>query len=455
MTLWGGRFSTILDEKAWLLNSSLPVDRRLYAQDVRGSLAWAWALCKAGILTQEEHDAVAGGLRAVMSELESGAFAFSATDEDIHTAVERRLVELIGPTGRKLHTGRSRNDQVATDFRMWILDTLPLLYAAIRRLQFTLVDLAERYQEVLMPGYTHIQRSQPVTLAHWLMSYFWMLQRDQERLHDLRDRAAVMPLGAGALAGTAFPIDRETLAEALGFDAPTQNSIDAAADRDFAAEYLFCASLAAVHMSRLGEAMTLFTSSEFGFFTLSDAYSTGSSMIPQKKNPDMFELARGKAGTLIGLLAGLLATLKGLPSAYDKDLQEDKAPVFQATDTLLAILPVMAGALETMTVNVEKLHAAIDPNLMASDLADALVRNGMPFREAHALVGKAVRAALEKGLSLQDYVTADWGETAAGVDLPKIFDPLESVNRRGVTGGTALAAVRGQIDAARKLLAGG
>jgi argininosuccinate lyase len=453
MTLWGERFKSKLDEKAWLMNTSLPFDRRLAAQDVRGSIAWAGALLRAGVLSAGEHAAVVSGLNAIAVEFENGTFAFAELDEDIHTAVERRLGEISGPAAGKLHTGRSRNDQVATDFRLWMLETLPLLDGAMLGLQSTLVTVAERNQTVLMPGYTHLQRAQPVTLAHWLLSHFWALQRDRERLADLRGQVAVLPLGCGALAGTAFDIDREALTMELGFDIPAQNSLDAVSDRDFAAEYLFCAAMTGVHLSKLSEAMVLFTTAEFGFFDLSDAFSTGSSLMPQKKNPDLFELARGKAGALIGLLTGLMTTLKGLPSSYDKDLQEDKVPVFQATDTLMTILPVLAGALETMTVRPEKMLAAIDSTMLATDLADYLVRKGIPFREAHAAVGKAVRRAAEKGISLEKLSLDEWKSIGAfESDVFQVFDPMESVKRRNATGGTSPDSVKKQIQKAKILI---
>ncbi len=454
MTLWSGRFSGKLDESAWALNTSLPFDRRLAAQDVRGSLAWADALARAGVLGAAEHAAIAGGLQAIAAEFAAGTFSFAASDEDIHTAVERRLGELAGAAAGKLHTGRSRNDQVATDFRLWLLEALPALDEALRELQGALVTVAERSQAVLMPGYTHLQRAQPITLAHWLLAHFWPLQRDRERLAGLRVRTAVLPLGCGALAGTAFDIDRAALAAALGFDGPAPNSLDAVSDRDFAAEFLFCAALTGVHLSRLSESVVLFSSAEFGFFELSDAFSTGSSLMPQKKNPDLFELARGKAGALIGLLGGLLATLKGLPSSYDKDLQEDKPPVFQAADTLLTVLPVLAAALESMTVHPDKMLAAIDPTLLATDLADYLVRKGVPFREAHAAVGKAVQLAARRGISLPALSLDEW--QAIGpfeADVYAVFDPLQSVERRAAVGGTAPAAVAVQIQQAKSLLA--
>ncbi|MFZ5822091.1 MAG: argininosuccinate lyase [Chloroflexota bacterium] len=452
-TLWGGRFSGKLNEGAFLLNASLPFDKRLAMQDVKGSAAWAEALSRAGVLTGEESRRIISGLRAVEAEFESGSFAFADSDEDIHTAVERRLGELIGPLAGKLHTGRSRNDQVATDFRLWMLEALPALEEAIKGLQSTLVTLAEKHIATLMPGYTHLQRAQPVTLAHWFLSHFWALQRDRERLADLRDRVAVLPLGCGALAGTAFPVDRTALADSLGFDAPAPNSLDAVSDRDFAAEYLFCAAMVGVHLSKLAENVILFTTAEFGFFELSDAFSTGSSLMPQKKNPDMFELARGKAGTLIGLLAGMLATLKGLPSTYDKDLQEDKIPVFQATDTLLAILPVLAGALETMTVDEKRMLAAIDPSMLATDLADYLVRKGMPFREAHGVAGKAVKVAAEKGLSLDQLPLNEWQALGPfDADVKDVFDPMKSVEQRNAVGGASPQSVQNQIKQAKSTL---
>ncbi|MBN1452502.1 MAG: argininosuccinate lyase [Anaerolineales bacterium] len=452
-SLWGGRFGGKLDKNAFDLNASLPFDKRLAKQDVKGSVAWAVALARAGVLTEDESSRIISGLEAVEAEFEGGSFAFAESDEDIHTAVERRLGELIGPLAGKLHTGRSRNDQVATDFRLWLLDALPVLVAAIAGLQSTLVMLAEKHLTTLMPGYTHLQRAQPVTLAHWLLSHFWALQRDRERLIDLRDRVAILPLGCAALAGTAFPIDRAMLAESLGFDAPAPNSLDAVSDRDFAAEYLFCAAMTGVHLSKLAENVILFTTAEFGFLELSDAFSTGSSLMPQKKNPDMFELARGKAGTLIGLLTGMLSTLKGLPSTYDKDLQEDKVPVFQATDTLLAILPVLAGALETMTVNEKCMAAAIDASMLATDLADYLVRKGVPFREAHGMAGKAVRAAAEKGVSLDQLSLNEWQAIGPfDADVKEVFDPLKSVEARNAIGGTSPQSVKEQIQKAKSYI---
>src|SRR6266498_3784187 len=451
-TLWGGRFAQKLDQLAFDLNASLSVDKRLAIQDVDGSRAWADAIHSAGILSDKEHGSISLGLATVREEFSSGRFSFAPSDEDIHTAVERRLTELIGDAAGKLHTGRSRNDQVATDLRLWMLQAIPALDAVLKDLQSALVEQAEAAGETIMPGYTHLQRAQPILLAHWWLSHYWSLQRDVERLNDLTKRVSVLPLGSGALAGVPFDIDRVALAMALGFADVSQNSIDAVSDRDFAAEYLFCATMIGIHLSKLAEQIVLYTSAEFGFFELSDAFSTGSSLMPQKKNPDVFELTRGKAGTLIGLLSGLLATLKGLPSTYDKDLQEDKAPVFQATEILLSILPVVAGALRTITVKPERLRSAIDSTMLATDLADYLVNKGIPFREAHAMAGKAVRAAVEKNVSLEEMLIEAYqliGPFEA--DVYEVFDPMKSIQKRNAIGGTSLQSVKNQIQKIRRL----
>jgi argininosuccinate lyase len=453
MTLWGGRFSTKLNDQAWDLNSSLPVDQRMALQDVDGSLAWADAIHKAGILSDEEHASILRGLGTVKEEFASGQFSFVPSDEDIHTAVERRLGELIGAAAGKLHTGRSRNDQVATDFRLWMLQAIPQLDAVFKDLQSALVEQAEKAGETIMPGYTHLQRAQPVLLSHWWLSHYWPLQRDRERLADLIKRVSILPLGCGALAGTPVAVDRAAMAKSLGFVQPAPNSLDSVSDRDFAAEFLFCATMAGVHLSKLAEQIVLYTSAEFGFFELSDAFSTGSSLMPQKKNPDVFELTRGKAGTMIGLLTGLLATLKGLPSTYDKDLQEDKAPVFQAMDTLLAILPVVAGALRTITAKPERMRAAIDSFMMATDLADYLVDKGIPFRETHAIAGKAVRAAGEQGIGLEKMSLEAYQALcpAFDADVYQVFDPMKSVEKRNAIGGTSLQSVKNQLAGIKQL----
>ncbi|MEO8396886.1 MAG: argininosuccinate lyase, partial [Chloroflexota bacterium] len=323
MTLWGeGRFSEPSDDDLKALNDSIGFDRRMYKQDIRGSIAYAKASAAAGVLTAQEAETIIGGLEKVLAEFDGGAFELKAGDEDIHTAVERRMTEIVGSVGGKLHTGRSRNDQVATDFRLWVMDAIDELRPMLADLQRALCEKAGEHVATVMPGYTHVQPAQPITAGHWLMSFFWMLVRDDERLGDARRRMSVSPLGAGALAGTPFPLDRAALAKALGFNSHSQNSLDAVSDRDFVAETLFVLALIGVHLSRLGEDIVLYSNPLFGYITLNDRYSTGSSMMPQKRNADPMELARGKAGRLIGNLTGLLATLKGLPSTYNKDLQE-------------------------------------------------------------------------------------------------------------------------------------
>ena len=456
MKLWGGRFAQSQDKLAAEFNNSLSFDMRLGEVDVRGSLAWARALGLAGILAQDEVVRISQGLESVLSELVTGAFAFQPGDEDIHTAVERRLVELTGPVGGKLHTGRSRNDQVATDFRLWVLDAIHLTKAGLNQVQSVLVQRAEADFGLILTGYTHLQRAQPVLFSHWWLGHFWPLQRDRQRLHELHARASILPLGSGALAGTPFAIDRQFLAQELGFTSVSENSLDAVSDRDFAVEFLFIAALIGVHLSRLADMLILFSTAEFGFIELADAFSTGSSLMPQKKNPDPLELVRGKSGTLIGQLTGLLAVLKGTPSAYDKDLQEDKLPVFQAADTLHLMLPVMAGLLETLTVRPQRLQNALDPSMLATDLADYLVKHGVPFRNAHGIVGQVVRRAAELELPLDQLSLAEMQaiHPVFQADVSGVFDFQTAVSCRQSQGGTAPEAVRAQLDRAKTLLIG-
>lgn len=451
MRLWGGRFAEGPDALAAQLNNSIGFDWRLVEVDIRGSKAWAAALARAGVLTAYEVEHIQAGLDDVLAEAQSGSFTLLPSDEDVHTAVERRLTERIGPVGGKLHTGRSRNDQVATDFRLWLIGEIDALLADLRQLQEALIDRAERDIGTLMPGYTHLQRAQPILLSHWWLAHFWPLQRDWERLSQLRARTAVMPLGAGALAGTPFAIDRAQLAVELGFLQASPNSLDAVSDRDFAVEFLFVSALIGVHLSRLSEALILYATSEFGFIELPDTYTTGSSLMPQKKNPDTLELTRGKAGTLIGKLAGLMATLKGLPSAYDKDLQEDKQPVFEAADALSLMLPVMAGLLTELKVRPEQMARALDPALLATDLADYLVRRGVPFRAAHEIIGNVVRTAQDRGVALDQLALPDLQAVSPifESDVHQVFDPRAAVDRRSITGGTAEVAVLEQLAAAR------
>lgn len=453
--LWGGRYVGVTDELMWAFNASIGFDRRLAQVDIVGSIAYARALERANVLASEEAEAIVNGLRRVAAEFERGEFAFAPTDEDIHTAVERRLGELIGPVAGKLHTGRSRNDQVATDVRLYLMQELGALGQALRALQGKIVVQAEAHVEVLMPGYTHLQPAQPVRFSHWLLSYFWMLQRDRERLADLLRRVARCPLGAGALAGNAYGIDRETLARELGFADVTENSMDTVSDRDMVLETLSWAAILGLHLSRLAEDLILYSSAEFGFLRLDDRYTTGSSVMPQKRNPDSMELVRGKTGRLVGNLVSLITVVKGLPSTYDKDLQEDKEPLLDTLDTLAMILPIVGGVIETMQVNAEAMRAALDDAMLATDLADYLVKRGVPFREAHRLVGQAVLLSETRGVPLSRLSYADYQSVSPvfGEDLFGAFDFEASVEARNVTGGTALSAVRAQIDKAKAILA--
>lgn len=454
MPLWGGRFDEPSDDDLRALNDSIGFDQRMYKQDIRGSMAYAKAIAAAGVITDAEAETLVGGLEQVLAEFEAGTFAFQMGDEDIHTAVERRLTEIVGAVGGKLHTGRSRNDQVATDFRLWVMDAIDELRPYIHDLQDALCEMAEANAETVMPGYTHVQPAQPITAGHWLMSTFWMLARDDERLEDARERTSVSPLGAGALAGTPFDVDRAALAQALGFNSHSQNSLDAVSDRDFVAETLFALALVGVHLSRLGEDIVMYSNPLFGYITLNDRYSTGSSLMPQKRNADPMELARGKAGRLIGNLTGLLATLKGLPSTYNKDLQEDKEALFDSFDQLKLILPVVTAIIRTLKLNPEKMRAALDPAMLATDLADYLVGQGMPFREAHHVAGRAVRLAAEQGIAISE-LSLERLRTLSDLfseDVAAVFDFDESVARRRAAGGTAPDAVREQIAAARQWL---
>jgi argininosuccinate lyase len=451
--MWGGRFSKSIDDKFAYLNASFRFDWRLYDADIRGSIAYAKALARANIITESERDALIDGLQRVKQEFDTRTFEAKSTDEDIHTAVERRLGELVGAVAGKLHTGRSRNDQVATDVRLFTLDAIRITHHALRDLQSAIVEQAEKHLDFIMPGYTHVQRAQPVLFAHWLMSFFWMLERDSERLSDCAARVSVLPLGAGAIAGNALGIDREFLAHELGFARISENSVDAVSDRDFIAEFLFDAALLGVHLSRLGEDLVLYSSAEFGFITMDDGYATGSSLMPQKKNPDAMELARGKAGRLIGNLTTLLTVLKGLPSSYDKDLQEDKEPLFDAVDTLDALLPVVAGVIRTMRVNADVMRAALDEAMLATDLADYLVRKGMPFREAHRKVGEAVKLAEARAVALSELSADEYAKIAPefGADVKDVFDFNTSLAAREIIGGTGPNAVREQIARAKQI----
>ncbi|MCS7061060.1 MAG: argininosuccinate lyase [Anaerolineae bacterium] len=445
--LWGGRFSAETDALMKQLNDSIRFDIRLWEADIAGSTAYARALARAGLITRREAGQLVKGLRAIRAEFAAGRFVVQPDDEDIHTAVERRLKEIVGDVAGKLHTGRSRNDQVATDMRLFCRDAMRTLRSDLCAVQSALLNQARAHVRTLMPGYTHVQRAQPITFAQWCLAYFWMLARDVDRFQDCARRTNVMPLGAGALAGNPFGIDRATLAQELGFVAVSQNSLDAVSDRDFVAELLFDCALLGVHLSRLAEDLILYSSAEFGFITFSDAYATGSSLMPQKKNPDAMELVRGKAGRLIGNLTAVLTMLKGLPMSYNKDMQEDKEPLFDSLDTLSLTLPVLAGALNTLCVNAERMRAALDPAMLATDVAEYLVRRGLPFREAHHLAGRAVALAESKGLRLDQLSEQEWRNLSEhfAADIQSVFDFARSVDLRDVVGGVSPRAVRAQL----------
>jgi argininosuccinate lyase len=450
-TLWHGRFESGPADELLAYTVSLPFDQRLFPDDIAGSRAHVRGLARAGILDDAERDAVLAALDAVEVELSTGAFVFAPSDEDIHTAVERRVTELAGPAGAKLHTGRSRNDQVATDLRLYAKRELLAVANRVLTLQEVLLERAERAGVAYLPGYTHLQRAQPVALAHHFLAHGWAFARDVDRLLDARRRLDVSPLGAGALAGSSLPLDPDGVAADLGFAARFENSMDAVSDRDFVAESLFALTLLGVHLSRIGEEIVLWSSDEFGFVRLDDAYSTGSSMLPQKKNPDIAELARGKAGRLIGDLTGLLATLKGLPLAYNRDLQEDKEPLFDAVEQVHLALSAMTGLLATLDVRTDRMQAAADsPYAAATDLAEHLVAHGTPFRDAHALVGALVRRALAGEGSLAALVEA---EPALGPDAARLLEPGMAVSRRTTPGGAGPGPVATQLTRFRAQLA--
>jgi len=448
--LWGGRFRGDTDETMWRFNASIDVDRRLASADARASIAYARALGRVNVLTSDEVTTLVAGLERIRGEFESGAFRFLPGDEDIHTAVERRLGEIVGPLAGKLHTGRSRNDQVATDVRLLLMDSLDVLTERLRAVQRAIVARAKQHLDVLMPGYTHLQPAQPVRFSHWLMSYFWMLQRDCERCHDLGLRVSCCPLGAGALAGNAYSIDREALAQDLGFRTVSQNSMDAVSDRDMIIETLSWGAMLGLHLSRLAEDLILWSTREFGFVRLDERYTTGSSLMPQKRNPDSLELVRGKSGRLVGNLTRMMVVSKGLPSTYDKDLQEDKEPLFDTLDTLDALLTITAGIVETVQIRAEAMRKGLVDGLLATDLADYLVKTGVPFREAHELVGRAVLACEQRGIGLRDLPLSEYQEIcpAFGPDLYGALDYEASVEARDVTGGTSRSAVMAQIERA-------
>ena len=452
--LWGGRFTGATDPLMEAFNASIGFDRRLWRADIEGSQAYARALARAGIITEAEVEHLVQGLDRVAAEWTEGRFQLTPSDEDIHTANERRLTELAGPAAGKLHTGRSRNDQIATDMRLWLREQTRQTDEYLRQLIATVVERAAQEIDLVMPGYTHLQPAQPVRWSHWLLSYAWMWRRDAQRLAELASRVNVLPLGSGALAGNPFAIDRDALAQDLGFDGYTENSIDGVSDRDFVAEYLFWATLTMVHLSRFAEDLILFSSREFGYVSLADAYSTGSSLMPQKKNPDALELLRGKTGRVAGSLAGLLMMLKGLPSTYNKDLQEDKEPLFDAVDTVNGSLQIATGVISTLAVHPDRLRAGLVSEMLATDLADYLVRNGVPFRDTHHVAGEAVRMAEERGCDLAELSASDL-RTLHSVfeeDVVEVWNFERSVEQRDAEGGTSRRAVLAQLDRLRSWL---
>src|SRR5213080_424572 len=446
--MWGGRFSLGPSEALDALNRSLPVDHRLWPQDVTASKAWVHALGRVGVLTSAEESQLLDGLDRVAERLADGA-AIGAPDEDVHTLVERLLYEEVGAAAGKLHTGRSRNDQVATDLRLWTLDAIDQLDADLATLGRTLVARAREGIDQILPGYTHGQRAQPVRWAYVLLAHAWPLVRDRQRLADARRRVAELPLGSGALAGSGFPVDRVLLKEALGFRSVSANALDATGDRDFVAEVLFALTLVGTHLSRLAAELVLYSSAEFGFVRLSDDFSTGSSLLLQKRNPDVLELARAKSGRVLGDLVALLTTLKGLPAGYSKDLQEDKPLLFDAFDTLGLVLPAVTGAIAALTVDAERMRAALDASLRATDLADLLVESGVPFRESHGLVGRLVREAERSGVPLDQVPipAAAALHPALGAALAQLGTWEDSIEGRATPGGASRASVDEQLAA--------
>ena len=449
--LWKGRIESAIDHRMDPLNRSLPVDFRLWPQDVRGSRAWANALGGSGIIEEAERSELVEGLDRVSRLLAENDYS-QEMDEDIHSLVERLLYSEIGDLAGKLHTGRSRNDQVATDLRLWGLDAIDSLIDSMVRLERKLLVWAEESVHIIFPGYTHLQQGQPVRAAHWVMSHFWPLDRDRELLGEIRKHTSVLPLGSGAIAGCPFPINRRAMMEELGFSRLSENSIDAVSDRDWVMELSFATARIGVHLSRLCEDLVLFTSSEFGFVRLGDGFSTGSSLMPQKRNPDVAELTRGKSGRLVGNLVSLMTILKGLPTGYNRDLQEDKHSLFDSTDTLGTVLPAIEGAVKSAEFLEDNIKSALNPELYATDLADHLVRSGVPFREAHEVIGKIVRMSAEQNIPLDDISLQDFQDIDErfGSNVQEVFSYERSVESRSVLGGTSLSAIKYQLEAARE-----
>ena len=454
--LWGGRFTKTTDEMINEFQASIGFDKRMYREDIAGSIAHAAMLEKCGILSAEDCDRIIAGLKEIEKQIDSGAFLFDVGLEDIHMNIEKRLTDAIGEAGGRLHTARSRNDQVALDTHLYVRRETAAVMALILDMQRALVETAEKYGDVIMPGYTHLQRAQPILFSHHLMAYFAMLGRDFDRFAGVYARADLMPLGAGALAGTTFPIDREFVARQLHFERIYTNSLDAVSDRDYIMEFLAASSILMVHLSRLSEETILWCSREFSFVELDDAHCTGSSMMPQKKNPDVSELVRGKTGRVVGHLMAMLTTVKGLPLAYNKDLQEDKEGIFDAIDTVKFSLAVYARILRGMKVNRAVMKRAVEEDFSnATDLADYLAKKGLPFREAHAVAGQAVHYCIERKKWLADLTLEEFQKFSPlfAADIKDVIRPENCVANRNSSGGTSPAQVKNQIEAARQLMA--
>ena len=454
--LWGGRFQKRTDKKVDDFNSSIRFDKRMYKQDIKGSVAHATMLGRQNIIPKEDSDKIVAELKNILKDIEDGKVEFEIDAEDIHMNIEKILIERIGDAGKRLHTGRSRNDQVALDIRMYLMDETADIEEMLIHTLNVLVDLASDHTETIMPGYTHLQKAQPVTFAHHLMAYFEMFKRDLSRLRDCRKRTNVMPLGSGALAGTTYPLDREFVASELGFDAVTMNSLDGVSDRDFVIELANCLALVMMHLSRFCEELILWSSNEFSFVEMDDAFSTGSSIMPQKKNPDVAELIRGKAGRVYGHLMGLLTTMKGIPLAYNKDMQEDKEPIFDSIDTVKLCLPVFCDMIATMTVKKDNMLKGSKGGFTnATDVADYLVKKGLPFREAHAVVGRMVFYSIEHDKALDDLTMDEFKEFSDIIedDIYNAISMETCVNDRKVIGGPAKEVVEKAIADAKEFLA--
>jgi len=452
---WSGRFTETTNRLVEEFTASIPYDWRLYPYDIAGSIVHAGMLARQRIITRKEADRITRGLEDILKEIVDGTFEFSTELEDIHMNIENRLIEKIGPVGGKLHTARSRNDQVALDIRMYLRDEIAKIHELLAALQKVLVGLADRHRDVVLPGYTHLQRAQPVLFGHHLLAYYEMFQRDRGRLEDCFRRLNMMPLGAGALAGTVLPIDRKFVARELGFSGVCENSMDAVSDRDFAIEFVAACAQIMMHLSRLSEELVLWSTSEFGFITISDAFTTGSSIMPQKKNPDVAELTRGKTGRVYGSLTALLTLMKGLPLAYNRDMQEDKEPLFDAADTVSLSLSVFAEMLKSVSIHTEAMRrAAEDGFITATDLADYLVRKGMPFREAHEVVGRAVLRCLERHWGLGTMPLEEY-QRLSPLIREDVYDAISveaSVTRRTSSGGTAPANLARRLQTLKKRL---